>query len=169
MPSAWLFDGAYLNTSESKVLFVSSINAHSSPDQSPSMRVGVSASVSSPNASASRLAGSIVTTTARRPCRAPSMASTAAVVVLPTPPDPQHTMIRRVRVNGASVTMLQRSRCCLQRTDGRRQRVAQRVDLRGAQLGTEQIRQSQLREIQAVGQSTELLLLQLMARPSEVG
>ena len=39
--------------------------------------------------SASRLAGSIVTTHALRPRRAPSSASTAAVVVLPTPPLPQ--------------------------------------------------------------------------------
>ena len=38
---------------------------------------------------ASRLAGSMVTTTVSRPRRAPSIASVAAVVVLPTPPVPQ--------------------------------------------------------------------------------
>ena len=50
---------------------------------------------SRPRASARRLAGSMVTTTARRPARAASRARTAAVVVLPTPPEPQHTRMRR--------------------------------------------------------------------------
>ena len=75
--------------------------AHSSPGQSPSMRLGVSVRPSSPRASARRLAGSIVTTTVLRPRRAPSSASTAAVVVLPTPPEPQHTMMLRSATRSA--------------------------------------------------------------------
>src|SRR5664279_5834362 len=42
---------------------------------------------------ASRRAGSMVSTHTRRPCSAARRASAAAVVVLPTPPEPQHTMI----------------------------------------------------------------------------
>src|SRR6185295_9260333 len=43
---------------------------------------------------ASRRAGSMVSTTVRRPCcSAARSPSAAAVVVLPTPPEPQHTMI----------------------------------------------------------------------------
>ena len=82
-------------TRASKVGLVSSISAHSSPGQSPSIWVGVLERPSRPSASASRLAGSMVTTTARRPRRAASRASTAAVVVLPTPPEPQQTRMRR--------------------------------------------------------------------------
>ena len=54
-----------------RCVFVSSINAHSSPDHSPSIRDGVFVSPSRPSASASRFAGSMVTTTQRRPsaCR----------------------------------------------------------------------------------------------------
>src|SRR5579864_1264162 len=156
MPSAWLFDGAYLRTRASNVLLTSSISAHSSPDQSPSMRVGVSASVSSPRASASRLAGSMVTTTARRPWRAPSKASTAAVVVLPTPPDPQHTITRRVRVRGARVNARPRSYRELQGTDGVGQGVGQLAELSRTQLGAEQERQVQLGELEPVVQACQL-------------
>src|SRR5918992_959951 len=91
MRSACSGDDEYVVTRLSNVDLVSSISAHSSPGQSPSMRRAVSVSAPSPNVSASRLAGSMVTTTARLPRRAPSRASTAAVVVLPTPPVPQHT------------------------------------------------------------------------------
>ncbi len=47
----------------------------------------------SPIDCASRRAGSIVSTTALRPCSAARSASAADVVVLPTPPEPQHTMM----------------------------------------------------------------------------
>src|SRR6202022_1598035 len=47
-----------------------------------------------PNAWARRLAGSMVRTTTVRPYSAARNAIAAAVVVLPTPPAPQHTMTR---------------------------------------------------------------------------
>src|ERR1700694_807687 len=47
-----------------------------------------------PGACASRRAGSIVNATAVRPYSAARSAIAAAVVVLPTPPAPQHTMTR---------------------------------------------------------------------------
>ena len=51
-------------------------------------------SARTPSASASRRAGSIVSTSVRRPRRAASSASAAATVVLPTPPDPTQIAIR---------------------------------------------------------------------------
>ena len=47
---------------------------------------------------ASRRAGSMVSTTTLRPRSAARSASAAEVVVLPTPPEPQHTMIPVPRV-----------------------------------------------------------------------
>src|SRR6478735_2576725 len=47
-----------------------------------------------PSAWASRLAGSMVSTTTVRPYSAARKAIAAAVVVLPTPPAPQHTTTR---------------------------------------------------------------------------
>src|SRR4051794_41022380 len=47
-----------------------------------------------PRAWASRLAGSMVSTTTARPYSAARTAIAAAVVVLPTPPAPQHTTTR---------------------------------------------------------------------------
>ncbi len=47
-----------------------------------------------PRACASRLAGSMVNTTTVRPYSAARTAMAAAVVVLPTPPAPQHTTTR---------------------------------------------------------------------------
>src|SRR5262245_26162396 len=56
---------------------------------------GLLSNSDSPSACASRRAGSIVNTTVRRPwCSAARNAIAAAVVVLPTPPEPQHTTIR---------------------------------------------------------------------------
>ena len=104
MPSACSGDDAYLAISSSKVPLGSSMRAHSSPGQSPSICRGVLARVSTPSASASRLAGSMVTTQARRPRRAASRAKAADTVVLPTPPDPQHTTMAR------SVDELRRAR-----------------------------------------------------------
>src|SRR5881227_4045015 len=105
------------------------------------MRLGVSASDCRPRASERRLAGSMVTTTARRPCRAPSRARTAAVVVLPTPPEPQHTMTRRVRASGANVTAVPMSRRGLQGAHGLREGGGELVDLGATELGLEQVRQ----------------------------
>src|SRR5437879_3212380 len=143
MPSACCRDGAYFVTRASKVLLVSSINAHSSPGHSPSMRLGVSESDSRPRASARRLAGSMVTTTDRRPWRAPSSARTAAVVVFPTPPEPQHTMTRRVRVSGPNVIavpMSWRPRR-FERFDGVGQGGGQALDLGRPELGAEHVRE----------------------------
>src|SRR6266550_684787 len=169
MPSACAGDGAYLATRASKVLLVSSIRAHSSPGQSPSMRLGVSASDSRPRASARRLAGSMVTTTDRRPWRAPSKARTAAVVVLPTPPDPQHTMTRRVRVSGPNVTAVPISlwRRQFRGFDGIGEGGGQALDLGRAELGAEHERQVKLREVHARGQAGHLLFLELLTGGAE--
>ena len=57
---------------------------------------------------ASRRAGSMVSTTTLRPRSAARRASAAEVVVLPTPPEPQHTMIPRLRSSSRAST----SRIC---------------------------------------------------------
>jgi hypothetical protein len=91
------------------VAFVSSIIAHISPvpsgEVTPSMREGVLVRPSRPRASARRRAGSIVTTTDRRPARAADMAMTAADVVLPTPPDPQQITTELWSTTSANVLM----------------------------------------------------------------
>ncbi len=92
--------GASRSMSESNVRLESSISAHSSPSISPPKRAGSTRrgslpSSSSPSESASRLAGSMVTTATFSPRSAMPMAMAAAVVVLPTPPEPAHTTIRR--------------------------------------------------------------------------
>ena len=58
---------------------------------------GVLSSSVSPMACASRRAGSIVSTTVRRPASAARSAIAAAVVVFPTPPLPQVTTMRVAR------------------------------------------------------------------------
>src|ERR671914_666567 len=57
---------------------------------------------SRPSESASRFAGSIVTTATLSPRSAIPIASAAAVVVLPTPPEPAHTTILRPSTSGAT-------------------------------------------------------------------
>src|SRR5580698_4619761 len=86
---------AYRRTRSSNVPFVSSMTAYSSPGQSPSTGAGVFGNESTPSASASRRAGSTVTTHARRPVRAACSANVAATVVFPTPPGPQQTTTGR--------------------------------------------------------------------------
>ena len=81
----------------------SSISACRWPGQSPSTSVGVLGSDSTPSASASRRAGSTVTTQERRPARAAARAKVADTVVLPTPPDPQHTTTERSATRSGSV------------------------------------------------------------------
>src|SRR6266540_2338949 len=80
----------------SKVRRMSSIIASRPPgsrssDPLPRTGRGSLESTSRPSAWASRLAGSMVSTQVRRPCCAPRSATAAAVEVLPTPPEPQHT------------------------------------------------------------------------------
>src|SRR5687767_5322136 len=87
--------GARRSISASNVRLESSISAHSSPSKSPSTRRGSFPSSSSPSESARRFAGSIVTTATLRPRSAIPIASAAAVVVLPTPPGPAQTTMRR--------------------------------------------------------------------------
>src|SRR4051812_46646701 len=76
---------------------MSSIIASSDPPPSvavsPATGRGVLSRASIPIDWASRRAGSMVRTTTRRPRSAARRARAAEVVVLPTPPDPQHTMI----------------------------------------------------------------------------
>src|SRR2546427_2986367 len=57
-----------------------------------------------PRASASRLAGSMVTTQVWRPRRAPSMAMAADTVVLPTPPGPAQMTICPSRADSRLTT-----------------------------------------------------------------
>ena len=75
---------------------MSSIIACSSPGTSGASgtRCGVLPRSLMPSAWASRLAGSMVSTTTVRPYSAARNAIAAAVVVLPTPPAPQHTTTR---------------------------------------------------------------------------
>src|SRR5918995_920707 len=87
--------GARRSMRASKVRLESSMRAHSSPSNGPSTRRGSLPSSSSPSESASRFAGSMVTTATFRPRSAIPMAIAAAVVVLPTPPEPAQTTIRR--------------------------------------------------------------------------
>ena len=81
---------------------MSSIIASSEPARRPRRRPrtgrGVLSSCSMPIDCASRRAGSMVSTTTLRPRSAARSASAADVVVLPTPPAPQHTMISVVGV-----------------------------------------------------------------------
>jgi hypothetical protein len=58
-------------------------------------------SSSSPSEFASRLAGSIVTTATFAPSAAAPIASAAAVVVFPTPPEPAQTTILRPPMRSA--------------------------------------------------------------------
>jgi hypothetical protein len=79
----------------SKVRRMSSIIAARLPlgsKPSTSTSLGVLPSSRSPSACARRRAGSMVSTTVLRPRSAARTAIAAAVVVLPTPPEPQHTM-----------------------------------------------------------------------------
>ena len=64
----------------------------------PATGRGVLSSCAMPIDCASRRAGSIVSTTTRRPRSAARSASAAETVVLPTPPEPQQTMISDRRV-----------------------------------------------------------------------
>src|SRR6185437_6389994 len=86
----------YWITISSKVRRMSSIIACSSPGTSAASgtRCGVLTRPLTPSACASRLAGSIVKTQTLRPYSAARSAIAAAVVVLPTPPAPQHTTTR---------------------------------------------------------------------------
>src|SRR3984885_9952168 len=75
------------------------------PGQSPSTSVGVLARDCTPNESASRRAGSTETTQDFRPARAAATANVAETVVLPTPPEPQHTItVRGSTISGRVVT-----------------------------------------------------------------
>src|SRR5918996_5468675 len=102
--------GASRSISASNVRLASSISAHSSPRIStpwPAKRSGSTSrgslpSSSRPSESASRFAGSIVTTATFRPRSAMPIASAAAVVVLPTPPEPAQMTIRRPSISGAT-------------------------------------------------------------------
>jgi len=73
---------------------MSSIIACNSPDTSGAIgtRCGSLPRSWMPSAWARRLAGSMVNTTTVRPYSAARIAIAAAVVVLPTPPAPQHTI-----------------------------------------------------------------------------
>ncbi len=101
---------------------------------------------------ARRLAGSMVTTTALRPRRAPSMASVAAVVVLPTPPVPQQRSTWRCSTSSASAVTGRAA-------DAEHQLVGQQLDLGGSDVGGEEVREAQLREWEPFGEPRALLVL----------
>ncbi len=87
---------ACASTTSSKVRFMSSIIASRLPAAAGSTPVtgrGVLSSASMPIDWARRRAGSMVRTTTLRPRSAARRARAADVVVLPTPPEPQHTMM----------------------------------------------------------------------------
>src|SRR5918992_4899555 len=121
--------GASRSISASNVRLESSIKAHSSPSirtpwslkRSGSTSRGSLPSSSSPSESASRFAGSIVTTATFRPRSAIPIASAAAVVVLPTPPDPAQTTIRLPSSSGSTdvITRTVRVRAPRQGTNAR--------------------------------------------------
>ncbi len=97
---------------------MSSIIASSEPpfalpfDTTPGTGRGVLSRASMPIDWARRRAGSMVSTTTLRPRSAARRASAAEVVVLPTPPDPQHTMIPRLRSSrSASTSSTSRGSC----------------------------------------------------------
>src|ERR687893_640981 len=96
--------GACLSTTSSNVAFASSIIAHNSPPcasmpwrskRAGSTRRSVFPSSGRPSESASRFAGSIVSTATFLPRAAMPAAIAAEVVVLPTPPEPaqMHTRL----------------------------------------------------------------------------
>src|SRR4051812_29138224 len=93
----------------SNVRFMSSIIASSEPPadaSTPATTRGVLSSSVSPIDCASRRAGSMVSTHTRRPRSAALSASAAAVVVLPTPPAPQHTTIEAVSSSSSTSKVL---------------------------------------------------------------
>src|SRR5918993_1207607 len=99
MRSAWSASRAYRSITSSKVRRMSSIIASRLPGPRAGSPLALTGrgeleSRSSPSAWASRRAGSMVSTQVRRPAWAAHSATAAAVEVLPTPPDPQHTTIR---------------------------------------------------------------------------
>ena len=79
------------------------------PLSTPGTGRGVLSRASMPIDCASRRAGSMVSTTTLRPRSAARSASAADVVVLPTPPEPQQTMMPRLRSSSRAST----SRSCL--------------------------------------------------------
>ena len=89
---------------------MSSIIASSEPSPpTPTTGRGVLSSSSMPIDCASRRAGSMVSTTTFRPRSAARSASAADVVVLPTPPEPQQTMMP---VSGSSISAFTSSAGC---------------------------------------------------------
>src|SRR2546427_4607233 len=102
---------AYRWTRSSNVVLVWSIMASRGAGGSPAAskassgtRLGLLARACRPRASASRLAGSMVTTQVWRPRRAPSMAMAADTVVLPTPPGPAQMTICPSRADSRLTT-----------------------------------------------------------------
>src|SRR4051795_10339156 len=104
--------------------------AHSSPDTSASTRVGSFVSDDSPSAFASRRAGSIVTTATFNPCAARPSATAAAVVVLPTPPDPAQMTIRFPSSKGSREVSMRTSDQALTHRERDRLRARAGVELR---------------------------------------
>src|SRR6266508_1833632 len=147
--------------------------AHSSPGQSPWITRGESVRMSTPRASASRLAGSIVTTTVLRPLRAPSSATAAAIVVLPTPPVPVQMTIWAPATTRSSAVIAGPGRASLadglQPADPLEKAPGQPVDVAGTNVGGEQIRQVQLGQRETGREPAELLLLQRDAVATEGG
>ena len=120
-------------------------------------------SPSSPSVSARRLAGSMVTTTARRPRRAASSARPRRSWSCPRRPVPQHTTIaarrRRARVAAHASSTRSRPAPRPRRPSAR----GQHGRSRRARGRPEQERQAELGQRQRVGQPVDLLALQRLA------
>src|SRR5918996_2164988 len=148
--------GACFRTTSSKVCLASSIIAHSSPspvsipadsNSAGSTWRSVLPSSGSPSESASRLAGSMVSTATRRPRAAIPAAIAAEVVVFPTPPDPaqMHTRLPSSSSATPAISALDL--------------LGERLDLLHADLGLEQEGQGRDRRGTQLLEPGELLAL----------
>ena len=153
--------------------------------QPVSTRRGSLDSSSSPRASASRFAGSIVTTQAFRPRRAPSRAIAAAHVVLPTPPGPAQITTRLADASSLKrcLPLCCPADCLVGRVtgpprmpeevrsslDSPPERSGQPLDVGEAELGAEYVGQVELRERKQLGQTGHLAVLEVLAVPAEIG
>ncbi len=150
----------------SNVCFGSSIIAHSSPristpwdsSSAGSTWRGSLPSSSSPSDSASRRAGSIVTTATRWPAAAKPSASAAEAVVLPTPPEPA-TMQMRLPARRSAAPVMSRARG--REVELRRELVGDPLEVRAAGV------QRQPRRLLA-GELGEALELRALAQRAAV-
>src|SRR6266403_1831877 len=147
-------DGAWCATRRSHAPFWSSIIAASEPRATTPWRArtagstarGSSPSAPTPSESASRRAGSIVSTTARRPRSAPQSAIAAAVVVLPTPPEPTQMTTRWSRTRASSISASS-TPASVRALRGERAQLALGVTEQSAHLGETELLTAEKRQL----------------------